>query len=79
MTAAQRACEILKLLRDQPMSAPELALELGIKSDPTRVWLREMADNGLLVTAQGPCNKSGPYPQVFWLSPQWGGTHKAGA
>ena len=76
MSAAQRACEIMKLTRNQAVSAPELSVELGIRENNCREWLREMAANGVLVDFKGGVGRNSGRTEMYTLSPNWGGTYQ---
>ncbi len=77
---ACRAAELLKFLRDRWATEKEIRVELLWGKNTVWVWLRELADNGILVQRTRTFDEDhrvrGCAPQEYALAPEWGGVAK---
>lgn len=75
-------CDLVKLLRSQWLSRPQIAKELGVHENTCRTWVAELTANGMLREMQAERRDqpgAGRTPMIYSLSPEWGGQAGAAA
>jgi hypothetical protein len=74
---ACRAAALLKFLRDQWATEKEIRVGLLWGKNTVWIWLRELADNGILVQRTRTFDEDhrvrGYAPKEYALAPEWGG------
>ena len=73
MNAAEKACEVFKMLRAEWRSCNQVASELGIRADSAADWIAEYERQGLVISREGPKSARGPAAKQYRLAPEWGG------
>jgi len=74
MSNPATVCDLLKLLRTEWLSVGGLAEHMGMDVATASRWMREMADQGLLLKKTGErTTRTGKPPTVYTLAPAWGG------
>lgn len=69
------ACELLKLLRTQALSRPQIERTLGYSQVAVARYARELEANGLLHSwLQDTEGRKGKSPRLYAVAPAWGGT-----
>lgn len=71
MTGAERACELLKVLRGMWLTKTQIAKHLDLRVDKVGEWVDEWQRQGLLDVRLGPKPARGPQPAEYTLSPCW--------
>ena len=74
MKACDSCCDVLKTVREQWMTAKQIADETERDEQGVMKWCRQLEGHGILVSRKSP-NKPprGVAPSEFRLAPQWGG------
>jgi predicted ArsR family transcriptional regulator len=74
-------CDLVKLLRAQWLSRPQITNEMGIHENTCRFYVAEMTSNGLLREAKSNTRLDGKAygrkATIYSLSPEWGGQAEA--
>ena len=64
-------CEILKALRDDPMSREELSAFMGLTVSTIHHHLQLIEDYGLIERQIGPKKATGPHCTLYTVARRW--------
>jgi predicted ArsR family transcriptional regulator len=75
MSGASKLCELLKALRSEWLPISAIAEDIGVDEGTARTWVRELAEQGLLVMRRGVKSaRLGRASTAYSLAPEWGGS-----
>jgi predicted ArsR family transcriptional regulator len=69
--STRHCCEILKAIRDEPMSAEDLAKHMGLTRPTITYHLAYLESEGIVMHYNGDKKATGPHIHLYTVSKRW--------